>query len=417
MSYETGFLAMRADGGGFADWDLAGTRGTEDGGLELDAPAAAREVEAAPIRGDGPAATGSARDAAGSEAAAEPFYSGGAYLVGEATSPELPADFPFSDAVPSWNATAPEGTWIEVLLRARLAEGAEKPAGTWTRWYNLGVWAEGDAVIKRHSVAGQDDEDVAVSVDTLSLKRPADRLMMRLRLFRTDPARAGAPSPIVRGAALAYSSPKPKGDAVQAGREPGDPSLWGRIVPGVVRTSQMAYPNGGNVWCSPVSVSMVLGYWAGAGAEGRDERVRAAVAGVYDRVFGGHGNWSFNAAYAGAAGYEASVARFRSLARLEPCIAAGVPVVLSVSWDAEKGRPLANAPVERSRGHLTLLIGFDERGNPVMNEPAASPHDEAARTYARHEFEARWLEASGGTAYLIYPRAKAAELRGARRER
>jgi hypothetical protein len=392
MSYETGSIVRKGIEGGFADWSLEGTCGTTEGFLALDAPAAVREVDTA--------------------AAPEPFYSGGAYLVGQATSPELPADFPFSDAIPSWNASVPDGTWIEILLSARLAGGDRKPARTWTRWYNLGVWAEGDATIRRHSVAGQDDDDASVAVDTLSLKSPADRIKMRLRLFRTDPAQTGAPSPQVRAIALAYSTPKSGGDAAIGEREPGDPALWGRMVPGVVRTSQMAYPNGGNVWCSPVCVSMVLGYWAGAGAEGRDERVHAAVAGVYDRVFDGHGNWSFNAAYAGASGYEARVARFRSLARLEPYIAAGLPVVLSVSWDAEKGRPLANAPVERSRGHLTLLVGFDAQGNPVMNEPAASPHDEAGRTYLRREFEARWLEASGGAAYLIYPPAKAKDLPG-----
>ncbi|MDP3176341.1 MAG: hypothetical protein Q8M76_00470, partial [Spirochaetaceae bacterium] len=195
MSYETGFIAMRAAGGGFADWDLAGTRRTEDGSLALDPPAAAHKVDTA----------------AAHEVEPEPFYSGGAYLVGEATSPELTADSPFSDAIPSWNANAPEGTWIEILLSARFAAGGTKPAGTWTRWYNLGVWTEGEAVIKRHSVAEQDDADGAVSVDTLSLKSPADRIRMRLRLFRTEPARAGAPSPRVRAVALAYSTAKPGG--------------------------------------------------------------------------------------------------------------------------------------------------------------------------------------------------------------
>jgi len=167
--------------------------------------------------------------------------------------------------------------------------------------------------------------------------------------------------------------------------------------------SQMVYENGGNVWCSPTSVSMVLGYWQGD--EGPCEtRVRAAVAGVYDYVYEGHGNWSFNAAYAGSgAGMEAYVARFTGLDRLEPWIAAGVPVVLSVSWNNGEGRMLSEAPVPKSSGHLTTLVGFDDYGSPVMNEPASPSNETVRRTYDRGELERCWLSASGGLAYLIFP--------------
>jgi hypothetical protein len=168
----------------------------------------------------------------------------------------------------------------------------------------------------------------------------------------------------------------------------------------------MVYPDGGNTWCSPTCLSMVMAFWEGDGGE-PEPRVRRAVAGVYDRAWEGCGNWSFNVAYAGAAGYEAFVARFPSFAALEPFLAAGIPLVLSVSWDEGAGRPLAGAPVPRSAGHLTLLLGFDAAGDAVMNEPAARDPGGVRRTYRRAELERRWLEASGGTVYVVAPRGTA----------
>jgi len=128
------------------------------------------------------------------------------------------------------------------------------------------------------------------------------------------------------------------------------------------------------------------------------------VAGVYDAEYKGHGNWSFNAAWAGEQGFAASVRRFTGLVELEPWIAAGVPVIMSVSWDFEAARPLPGAPIRSSRGHLTTLVGFDAAGDPVMNEPASPDDASVRRTYPRAALEARWLEASGGTAYIVTPR-------------
>lgn len=248
----------------------------------------------------------------------------------------------------------------------------------------------------------------SVATDTLNAAQPADAFQARLRLFSAvDPA--GRPKadvmPRVRAFSFAYSDRKPAASSI-ATSEPGSgppDGARGLILGSVPQCSQMVYPNGGNVWCSPTSVSMVLGYWRGD--EGPCEtRVRAAVAGVYDHVYDGHGNWSFNAAYAGSLpGMEAYVARFAGLDRLEPWIAAGVPVVLSVSWNNNEGRMLTDAPVSKSSGHLTTLVGFDDYGNAVMNEPASPSNETVRRVYDRGELEERWLTASGGAAYIIFP--------------
>jgi CubicO group peptidase (beta-lactamase class C family) len=323
----------------------------------------------------------------------------GGFLVGEATSPVLMPDFPVVEAIPSWNGDTPEGCHLAAWLRGRCGED-------WTAWYALGEWASGSASFTRRSIDGQADGAAEVKTDTLVFRKPATALQYRIRLLAPTTASS---LPSLRNLALAYSSAK---DGAPLGpRAAGDASRWGRIVEDVPTFSQMVYPDGGNTWCSPTCVAMVMAHWEGGlpshDAAAAELRVRRAVAGVHDVTWGGCGNWSFNAAFAGSNGHDACVARFTSLASLEPFISAGIPVVLSVSWDEEKGRPLHGAPVKRSAGHLTLLVGFDAMGDPVMNEPCARDPSGVRLVYRRSELETRWLEASGGTVYLIVPRGKA----------
>ena len=148
---------------------------------------------------------------------------------------------------------------------------------------------------------------------------------------------------------------------------------------------------------------MVLAYWAGDFDSPCEERVRATVEGVYDRLYDGHGNWPFNTAYAATHDLEGYVERFTSLAEAEPWIERGVPIILSYAWgDGD----LAGAAVTSSDGHLGVLVGFDDEGNPVVNDPAARTDDAVQRTYRRAQLETLWLQHSGGTVYIIAPYSK-----------
>lgn len=370
QTYMTDFTRWRSTDGGFADWQLSGAQLSTHGELRLDLSSAVSETDPYP-----PGTYNGGN-----------FYNGGGYLAGEALSPETPAGFAFTEAIASWNAATPRGTWIETLMRA-------KAGGQWTKWYNLGVWAADTGTVSRHSVNSQGDGDGHVAVDTLMLtskKAEAETFQLKVRLFSAD----GTATPTVRNMSVAYSTSPSKKVTLQ----PGDPTRWNTLL-SAPECSQMVYPDGGEVWCSPTSVSMVLGFYGYMPGECR-QRVRDAVDGVYDWIYGGHGNWPFNTAYAAGMGYEGYIARFTSLAQTEEWIAAGVPVVVSFAWGKND---LAGAAIPSSNGHLAVLVGFDEAGNPIINDPAASGDSDVQRTYDRLEFESLWLEHSGGTVYLIYP--------------
>jgi hypothetical protein len=55
-----------------------------------------------------------------------------------------------------------------------------------------------------------------------------------------------------------------------------------------------------------------------------------------------------------------------------------------------------------------VLVGFDDHGNPIVNDPASQFDTTVEHIYLRSEFEPLWLQSSGGTVYLIYPQGTAA---------
>lgn len=389
--YRTGFIDLKD--GNFSDWSLGDgvcIRSGDGGlGLALVVGSSVDEAfQASPV------------DQADQVAQAVPVgHTGQADRVGQADSPVLETSFPFSAAIPSWSAATPAGSWLEVLIRARCS-------GSWSRWFSMGIWASGDSIVQRHSIADQQEAGVRLDTDTLRLDSPADALQIRIKLSSKD----GKALPSIRRLCVAYSDPKPiattattETKSASATATAARGASWSGELAGVPCCSQMVYPDGGKVWCSPTCVAMILSYWR-RDASPCETGIRRAVGGTYDSVYDGNGNWAFNTAYAASEGFDACVVRFPSLASLEPWLAAGVPVALSVSWNNDEGRNLSGAPVSRSSGHLTLLVGFDAAGDPLMHEPSSPDNESVRRIYRREELQERWLTASGGACYLIHPR-------------
>lgn len=320
------------------------------------------------------------------------YYNGGSFSYGEALAPYYSPPGGFDSAIASWNAVTPAGTWVEVRLKALV--------GThWTREYVMGIWSSDTGTVRRHSVSGQNDADGAVDTDTLSLKGRASAFQLKVLLYTTN-----------------ASTPRLTLAAVNTIRDGDNPALasshaaWGKDI-AVPERSQMIYPDGGEVWCSPTSTSMVLAYWAGrTGKAQLDQTVPSTAARTMDWIYDGNGNWPFNTAYAasvdGGGSIEAYVTRLLSMAQLESWIEKGIPVIVSIAYKAGQ---LAGTPIPASNGHLLVVRGFDQNGNVITNDPAADPRlgQKTRIVYNRAQFEQRWLASSGGAAYLIYPKGTA----------
>lgn len=299
------------------------------------------------------------------------------------TSPSLPLRERANEVIVSWNAAAPAGSGITVEAQARCGE-------RWTRWYVLGNWTPGGGNRARESIAGQQDVDGEVQTDILVLRQPADAVAVRLTLHASP--EGAFPQVKFLGISLADTTRTPA-------ERPPNRAVWGRelAVPG---RSQLEWPEGSG-WCSPASTGMVLAFWAGQLKRPElDVPVPEVARAVYDRVYAGTGNWPFNTAFAGGfPGMRAYVTRMPDMRALEDWIAAGIPPVVSVSYDLLRGRQR-----DRDPGHLMVCIGFTPGGDIVLNDPAHRPGrgEKARSVYPRDRFLRAWRR-SEYTVYLIYP--------------
>lgn len=236
----------------------------------------------------------------------------------------------------------------------------------------------------RTSVPHQEDAFASVDTDTLMAKQPASELEVEV-----EPVE-GEAQPLKE---LYVSLANSKAPA-HTPREP-NKAAWGKVLE-PPRRAQATYVGGG-VLCSPTSVSMDLGYWAGTlGRPDIDHDVPAVQRGVYDVDYNATGNWSFNVAFAASQpGMRAYVSRFRDVRDLEDWLAHDVPVACSVSYGMLKGK----SSRDPDDGHLVLLVGFTASGDLVFNDPGRNI---VRMTYRRADFERAW-KVSRNTVYLIYP--------------
>jgi len=322
------------------------------------------------------------------------YYAGTPFFFGTAISPEVKLAGAVDHLIPSWHATTPPGTWIQLHVRAKLPSG-------WTAWYRLPIWASDAALVKRRSVKLPADANGGVDVDTFFLKSPqvASAYQLSVTLFSTS----AAVSPTLHMVAAAASR-----DAKVYPQSPPHASVWGKNLPVPQRSQALpeykdkGFGGGGEVWCSPTSTSMVMEYWSQVLASAPlNLSVPDAAAGCFDWVYNGTGNWPFNTAFAASQGLFGIVTRLYSMSEAESWIAAGVPLIISISF---KPGELPGAPISKTNGHLLVVRGFDASGNVIVNDPAARDNASVQLTYPRAALEAAWTH-SHRTAYLIYPRS------------
>ncbi|MFJ5680875.1 peptidase C39 family protein [Streptomyces sp. NPDC093097] len=336
------------------------------------------------------------------------------------TSPVHRLPVPAAEAVASWNAHTPSGTWIAVELRGTYTDGSRTP------WYVMGRWTagDGDTDIRRTSVDDQKDGRSAVSTDTLALDDPSTGLRLtayelRLTLHRR-PGTTLTPT-VWRLGAMASDVP----DRFEV--PPSTPALVGHELH-VPRYSQEIhkgqypqYDNGGEAWCSPTSSQMIIEYWGRRPTPQQlswvdptyaDPQVCHAARHTFDYQYKGCGNWPFNAAYATTyRDLQAVVTRLSSLNDAERLIHAGIPVITSQSFLKTE----LDGAGYGTAGHLMTVIGFTPTGDVIANDPASPTDPAVRRVYKRHQFETIWLRTkrydaegkvksgSGGVCYLYFP--------------
>ncbi|MCX6396600.1 MAG: peptidase C39 family protein [Propionibacteriales bacterium] len=305
----------------------------------------------------------------------------------------------FTQLVPSWNASTPVGSWVQVLVQVR--DTAAKTSTV----KDLGRWTLPDSGLKRSSAGAQSDAVARVATDTLvSTGKPLRSYRLFVKLMRT----AGGSAPVVTSLGAVTSTPS---TTLPPTSTPLRTTAVALAVPAYSQMTHVGqapqYGGGGEAWCSPTSLAMVLGYYGRLPAASTytwvprsysDRWVNHVARLTYDYAYEGTGNWPFNTAYAATRTGSAFVTRLASLRMAERFVRVGIPLVMSIKFS--RGQ-LANAPISATAGHLVVLVGFTAAGNPIVNDPAAPRNGTVRRTYDRAQFEHAWLRGSAGMAYVV----------------
>ena len=323
---------------------------------------------------------------------------GRSYQVGTWTSPWSAPGFGFTQLIPTWEAATGGDSVVKVQVRGQAADG------TVSSWDSMAEWALDNPSRPRRSMGSQTDDLARVSVDTWQAATSLTQWQVRVSLYRKN---SKSLVQLERIGAVA-SALTPRGDTPTSIPGPG-----AGTVLDVPTFSQMThsghYPQwggGGEAWCSPTSTAMVLAFYgllpgpfADIAAGHADAQVDHTARLVFDHAYDGTGNWAFNTAFASTLTTgDAYVTRLPDLRAAEDFIVAGVPLVASVAFGRNQ---LTGAPISTSNGHLMVIVGFEADGDVVVNDPAGADNTAVRRVYDRDEFEDIWINASGGTVYVI----------------
>jgi hypothetical protein len=331
--------------------------------------------------------------------------------------------------VTSWQVATPQSSSIMTRLQVEL------PNGTWSSWYDMGRWAlattkaGGVFTSQRGSVDNQADDIGLIAQDTFyandNVWAKAYRVQEELYGNTTGP------QPTVRQVAATAADISQDIDENGGVSPTSNTTMTHTVDLTMPKYSEYAhdneYPqldNVGEAWCSPASVSMVLGYYGKGPSKqqithlpadpvfvGRtrvDGAVDYAAYHIFDNTDPDKdtGDWPFNTAYAASFGMDTSVRQYNSLQGIESWVKKGVPIVVSIKWDNSSSDPtqhLDSSSIVKTDGHLMVVRGFTKDGDVLTNDPA-SPDDAAVpHTYQRSQFEHLWLRASSGTVYVIQP--------------
>ncbi|MDE2039507.1 MAG: C39 family peptidase [Elusimicrobia bacterium] len=294
----------------------------------------------------------------------------------ELVSPALNSPKPFDRLVGSWNAAIPSSGTL--ILQAKIL-----PAGRgkhdWSPWFELGRRENGQF----YSPARQENAYGFVNADTLTLPRPASAFRYRVLLRQPSSARA-----LLKLVAISVSN------GIARAEKPFRPGPWVgeiRVAPRSQMTVQSKYSRD---ICSPTSLAMALSHW------GKAPPTREVAALVQDQTSEIFGDWTFNTAFAGSGRLMSYFSYLDSLRALQDEIAAGRPVVASISFSSGE---LSGAPIPKTKGHLVLVVGFTRTGDVIVLDPAAPNAKSARRIYRRRQFRKVWLLHKRGASYLIGP--------------
>lgn len=325
---------------------------------------------------------------------------GKVYEEGRWTSPMFYPGQDITTVIPSFKVDTPPGTFVKFYVRGATASGRV------SSYDNLGSWTTRDQEFARQSQYPQSDDLATTAVDTFTANGSTKFRGFQIHVvLHKLIGNAASPTLTAMGAVAAQTPPKVPSVSKPyfINRQLNVPTYSQMIHKG----EYPQYGGGGENWCSPTSLAMIMGYYGKLPSKSNyswvetnyaDPFVDHVARGTYDYAYQGTGNWPFNTAFANQYVDHGFVTRLTNLRDAEQFINAGIPLAATITFP--RGG-LDGAPISSTPGHVLVITGFDSKGNVRVNDPAAPANSSVKRTYNRAQFEKAWLS-KGGVVYVVH---------------
>ncbi|MBU1635888.1 C39 family peptidase [bacterium] len=275
------------------------------------------------------------------------------------------SDEPFNRGLPSWNGTAPDQqSSFKVQMRFRYGSG-------WSSWLTAGYWKNNIW----SSYGSTSFSDGYIDIDYVKMYTYKSDWQFKVILERKS---TDYSSPTIRTLSFFVSDTRTTDQVNHTNLFNDNPE---EIFIPTMHLYQYSLDSeiGGSI-CSPTTVSMIL---ISYGINVEPVPFARATKDPYYNLFGVWPRVVQNASEYGVKGY---VTQYRSWSQAREVLANGGRIAMSV------GQPLYS-------GHLMMLAGFDENGNPLVHDPARS--NGYGYKFNKTDLGKSWFD-KGGISYTFY---------------
>jgi len=272
----------------------------------------------------------------------------------------------FNQGLPSWNGFAEEGLDSSFKIQMRF-----KNTAGWQRWVTVGFW---DKEIWEYygytTFSGG-----KVDVDYVKINSYINEFQFQVIFKRTS---TDIPAPSIKQLSFIVSDSRTTDNVNIANIVADNP-------PAIFYDTDFIYQYavdddiGGSI-CSPSSTAMIIRSY-GINVDAYDFAVKTR-----DLHWMMYGVWPRNVQHAHMHGLRGNVSRYRTWSEAYEVLANGGRIAMSL------GKPLY-------KGHLIMLAGFDEDGNPILHDPGS--RNGYKRQYDKTKISQSWFN-KGGISYTFY---------------
>jgi hypothetical protein len=278
------------------------------------------------------------------------------------------APYPYDIGLPSWNGSAPgDSGSFRVLIRVPYLSD-------WSPWLEVGYW-KANLWQGRKSTTFNGGK---IDIDTVVLYYYATEWQFAIEMKRNS---SSVPSPTLSLLSFFISdSRKTQNIDYTAIINDKPESIF--IPTTFLAQYRISNEIGGSI-CSPTTVSMILLSYSI-----QVDPLQFAID-TLDPYYDIFGVWPRVVQNASEYGLKGTVTRYRTWSETREVLANGGRIGMSI------GPPLYS-------GHLVMLAGFTENGDPIVHDPART-YDGYAHVFNKNDLSHSWFD-KGGVAYTFYLR-------------